>query len=576
MSSGTVVKRYSFNETRVKTLIDDQEINWPVVYQIYDNAKLYVGETTCLQSRMLEHLDNTEKAQMTKFSVVFDKTYNKSVTLDLESQLIQWFSGDGKYKMLNRNDGIASHKYYDRDKYRQDFANIWIKLQEIGIARRTITDIENSGLFKFSPYKELNEDQLNVVQNILTDMDEAFTQGNRTVSIISGKEGTGKTIVIMYLIKLIRDIQDFRDGDDVEPEQEFDPFFSEPFRSRFKNKTMAVVIPNTSLRGSVQKIFKSISNLSNGCVDILSPIQLGKTNKVYDITLIDEAHLLKRSGWSQQSAKVAIEISQQYFDGELSTELDWVLKKSRNVVMVFGDQRVRPTHITKESIFASAKVDDHFVREYPLKSQMRSRGGEFYIDYLQHVLSDSPPANMQNFDDFEFKIYDDFSRFVNDIREREQEFGLCRLVAGFAWKWASKGSSPTSSICDIEIDGIKLKWNSTDNDWIGSVQSTEEVGSIYTIQGFDLNYCGVIVGNDLRYDQVRKKLIIDRGNYFDIGAKKRSKQQIEANVELSDEELLEQITRIYRILMNRSIRGTYVYVCDRNLREYLSRYIEKA
>jgi DUF2075 family protein len=111
---------------------------------------------------------------------------------------------------------------------------------------------------------------------------------------------------------------------------------------------------------------------------------------------------------------------------------------------------------------------------------------------------------------------------------------------------------------------------------VGSANSAEEVGSIYTIQGYDLNYCGVIIGNDLGYDPIEQRLILNRQNYFDRGAKKRNKQQLEAKILLSDDELLAQVIRTYRILMNRSIKGTYVYVCNANLRVHLSQFINLA
>ncbi len=116
------IKNYDFSAIGIDTLgIEAHETNWPVVYQIYNNSTLYVGETTNLKSRMLQHSKNKEKNKLGKFSVVYDETYNKSVALDLESQLIQWFSGDGTYTMLNKNDGIADREYFDRIKYRKQF-----------------------------------------------------------------------------------------------------------------------------------------------------------------------------------------------------------------------------------------------------------------------------------------------------------------------------------------------------------------------------------------------------------------------------------------------------------------------
>jgi predicted GIY-YIG superfamily endonuclease len=255
------IRKYAFSKAGVAALGEEEkENNWPVIYQIYNNQSLYVGETTNLKNRMFQHLDNEQKSKLDAFSVIFDDTFNKSVALDLEAQLIQWFSGEGKYDMLNRNDGMSDRDYFDRKKYRDQFIHIWEALREKRVASKSVIDIENSGLFKFSPYKVLNEDQLRVVNEILIDLDSAFTHDERTLSVVGGHEGTGKTIVLIYLIKLIRDIQDFSDEtrDEQESEQAYDVFFKSPFKDRFEGKTIAVVIPNPSLKGSISKIFSNI------------------------------------------------------------------------------------------------------------------------------------------------------------------------------------------------------------------------------------------------------------------------------------------------------------------------------
>jgi DUF2075 family protein len=99
------------------------------------------------------------------------------------------------------------------------------------------------------------------------------------------------------------------------------------------------------------------------------------------------------------------------------------------------------------------------------------------------------------------------------------------------------------------------------------------VGSIHTVQGYDLNYAGVIIGLDLRYNPHKRRLHIDRKSYFD----KRGKQNNKAlGKTYSDDDLLRFITQIYCVLMTRGIRGTYVYACDPDLREYLKTFIPQS
>ncbi len=101
---------------------------------------------------------------------------------------------------------------------------------------------------------------------------------------------------------------------------------------------------------------------------------------------------------------------------------------------------------------------------------------------------------------------------VEDIKIKNSQFSLCRVVAGFAWPWVSRGNPDAT---DIDINGFKLKWNSTTTNWVNSRNAINEVGCIHTIQGYDLNYVGVIVGPELTYDANTNSLKVDEGKYED-------------------------------------------------------------
>ncbi len=568
----TEIQTYEFNENSIEALGSDTwELNWPVVYQLFNDSLIYVGETTNLKARMKQHVKIPQKQSLTKFSAIYDNTYNKSVVLDLESQLIQWFSGDGKYKMLNQNIGQFDREYYNRKKYSVHFADVWKLLRDIKVAEKTITEIENSGLFKFSPYKRLNEDQIKVVSQVMEELKKAFESAQKTISVITGEEGTGKSIVLMFMAKLVCDIQDCEIQDD-EPDLEdyFEIYFRNPVADLFKDKSVAMVIPNQSLKGSISKIFKGIINM--GSVDLLSPLEFGLKNKAYDLTFIDEAHLLKISNQEvhKKNRQKFEEINKTLFSDNISdhknyNQLDWNIQKSNHVVMVYADQRVRQNCVTLDDL------NKYTYSKHVLRSQMRSIGGKPFIKYLKSILSDKPPREKQVFPEFEFKLFENFKQFVENIEAMESEYGLSRLVAGFAWEWKSKKNKNEYDIC---IDEIKMRWNSTLNDFVGSEQSKNEVGSIYTIQGNDLNYCGVIIGEDLRYCPKSEQFKLDRNNYKDRGAKKRTHIQLKKGDPLTDDDLLDQVLRTYRILMNRSVKGTFVYACDSGLRDYLKRYLE--
>lgn len=569
------IKNYSFSQDAVDNLAisDHLEENWPVVYQIYNDSEIYIGETTNLKNRMNQHLANAEKSSLRKGSVkvVFDKTFNKSAALDLESYLIQYFSGDGRYKVLNRNDGMQDSDYYRRRNYRKIFEEIWDRLHKLGVADHTISEIRNSEIFKFSPYKNLNLEQMNVVSEILQNLDEAISNNKKSLSIIGGKYGTGKTIVIMYLAKLLVDLQMFdKSHDDIDDESKFTEFFKmEVINQRFKGKRIALVIPQPSLCERVRLIFRKI-DLGNVDLQVFSPVTFANSDGVFDITLVDEAHLLK-VGITGNMGRTVKEINKRLFNDEkIHTELDWVMKKSKNVVMVFGsNQRIRPTNIVFDRDVK--KFEKEFgMRDYTLYKQMRSEGGEEYIDYIDFVFSNGlHPAIKKEFNGFDTKLFLDIKKFVEAIKEKEEKYGLARMVAGFAWDWKTKDKKDHDSY-DIDIDGVKLKWNSTQRNWIGSKNSKNEVGSIYTVQGDDLNYVGVIIGNELQYK--RGRFVFNRKSYADKRAMSRSQRQVKEKEIISEEDLLDQVLRVYRVLLSRGIKGAYIYACDEGLRKYLSKY----
>jgi DUF2075 family protein len=183
---------------------------------------------------------------------------------------------------------------------------------------------------------------------------------------------------------------------------------------------------------------------------------------------------------------------------------------------------------------------------------MRVSGGSDYIDFVRELLN-GEAAEIPDFGDYDFRIFTNFREMRNEILKRDEEVGLSRLVAGYAWEWKSKADPKQH---DIEIDGVKLWWNRTTTDWINSPTSLEEVGSIHTVQGYDLNYAGVIIANDLGYNPHTKQFVFNRDSYFD---KKGKENNPRLGIQYTDEDLLEYVKNIYRVLMTRGIKGTYVF-----------------
>ncbi|WP_309064911.1 DNA/RNA helicase domain-containing protein [Microbacterium sp.] len=566
------VRHIAFDRARVDDWArnDEQHTNWPVVYVI-DGARrrrtpaLYVGETTSAHKRLRQHLASSKTQEgLESIRVVIDDTYNKSVCLDLESHLIRWFHGDGRFHILNGNDGLTDARYYDREIYRESFRDVFEALRAEGLFSRSIPQIENTDLFKLSPFKALTDDQAiaveDIIDGLLTDLQNPEA---RSTLVVQGDPGTGKTIIAIFLMKLLVDIRDFDDHDDIEPNSMFAELFTPENRDLLSELKMALVIPQQSLRESVRKVFKKTPRLDPKMV--LTPFQVGESDAVYDLILVDETHRLNQranQASGVQNKKFGV-INERLFgtDDPRYTQLDWVKARSRHrLLLVDGAQSVRPHDLSPVVLAAELAAARNSHRHYPLTTQMRVKAGSDYVEYIRGLLRGESPQR-PDLGDYDLRFFDDLSEMRRAIRERDAEVGLSRLVAGYAWDWKSHPKRDPSAF-DIEIDGERLRWNSTDKDWINSAGSLEEVGSIHTVQGYDLNYAGVIIGPDLRLSE-SGEIVADREAYRD---KKGKEDTGHLKGAFSDDDLLVFIRNIYGVLLTRGMLGTYVYVCDSRLR----------
>ena len=182
--------------------------NWPIVYVLDEENRLeaYVGETTDTISRITNHINTPQKKHFQNAYLISSNKFNKSVTLDIEQNLINYIHGDGKYKLLNGNGGQQRHTYFQKENYWEQFKNIWNELRSLGIATKSIESIENSDLFKYSPYKSLSSDQ---IKNLMLIIDSLLSSDKKSI-LVEGGAGTGKSILAIFLFKLIlSDDEDF-------------------------------------------------------------------------------------------------------------------------------------------------------------------------------------------------------------------------------------------------------------------------------------------------------------------------------------------------------------------------------
>lgn len=545
---------------------DRSHRDWPVVYTLNDASEMYVGESLDAVGRLRQHLDGGKKSHLGEARVIVDPTFNKSACLDLEAYLIGLFSGEGRYQVLNVQASSGSGNYYQRDIYRERFHEIFVKLRSEGLFTSSIEEIENSDLYKLSPFKSLTDDQGDAVVSITEGLLSSLNGGPGGSMVIEGGPGTGKTVVAIFLTKLLRDIGAW-DGEPLESETYLTGLFTAANTATLASLRIGLVVPQQSLRKSIQAVFSRTPGLDASMV--LSPFDVGKSDLEWDLLIVDEAHRLNQraSQTSAQKNREFHEINVKLFgiDDPAATQLDWITGMShQQLFLIDRRQRVRPADLDVATLEGLANTAEARSRRHVLTSQLRVASGD-YVEYVRQVLSPQPPSSRLDFGGYDVRLFDEVSDMLTEVRARNAEAGLARVVAGYAWPWHSKKDKMRA---DIVFDDIRLQWNTRVVDWVDSPKSVDEVGSIHTIQGYDLNYAGVIIGRDLRYDEQAEVLRFDRQHYFDKKGMQNNPGQT-----LTEQDLLEFVLNIYAVLMTRGIRGTYLYVVDDALRSYLRRYL---
>lgn len=528
--------------------IDDDKIqNWPMVYILANNdsrqKSAYVGETTSVSERMLQHSKSPEKGLFTSVNIIFNQEFNQSVIKDYENRLIGLMAADGVYKLTNKNEGHSNLNYFSKEKYGSMFDSLWEDLRRMELADKTISEIEESEVFKYSPYKSLSVDQRVALSKIYLEIESDLSKAKPIV--VQGMPGTGKTILAIYLLKALRDDE------------------------KFKDLNIKIVEPMTSLRNTLKESLKGVSGLNK--MDVIGPYDLAnpdfgyssEVEKPFDILLIDESHrLTARRGITNY--KNYDEVNKKLGLSKESTQLDWVLKLAKLPIFFYdASQSIKPADIDSNSF--EERLGDALKHPIRLDNQMRVLGGTEYLNYISDILNDKYPVRRM-FNNYEFVLHDSIDDFTDSFEQKLSEHNLTRMLAGYAWDWKTKGKQVSSSPKDIVIGDKSFRWNSKSDNWVGkgvtNPMYAQEVGCVHTTQGYDLSYAYVIIGPDLKFDSLTGKLVGDKDHYFDKKGKGGA----------TDEQLTQYIKNIYYVLLTRGIYGTHVYVVDDELRNLFIKY----
>lgn len=361
-------------------------------------------------------------------------------------------------------------------------------------------------------------------------MDVALHSKQKTVLIIKGGPGTGKSVISMNLLAGILS----------------------------NEQNVCFVAPNASFRDVMVQSLARTNSLSR-----LKHLFKGSAGfhdvdeNIYDVLVVDEAHRLKNGSAYQ-------------YRGDNQVE-DIIRAAMVSIFFVDDNQKIRPEDIgSVAELKRIAEMNGAKTEEIELVAQFRCAGADGYINWLDDIFHIRHTGNYDgwNTKEFEFKIVDNPHDVYRYIKGKSDEGFKSRLLAGYAWPWTSgKEGNSDADVNDVSIPefNFAMPWNSrkVGTTWAIDEDGIEQVGCIHTSQGLDFDYVGVIVGNDLRYDAKTETFYVDWNNYKDVNGKKglRDKPEI----------LSKLVCNIYKTLMSRPMRGCVVYFCDKEVEAYFKR-----
>lgn len=393
-----------------------------------------------------------------------------------------------------------------------------------------------SGMLKGNKKFVMIDDQKVVYEEILSLARQSQKDGKKRVMIVQGGPGTGKTVVAVNLMA------------ELTCEGQFCQYVS-------KNSAPRNVY-RKKLKGEVQK--SSVDNLFKG-----SGIFADASSNMIDTLLVDEAHRLnEKSGMFHNIGEN--QIKEIIHAGKCS------------VFFLDESQRVTLQDIgSVKEIKYWAEKENAEVFEQELKSQFRCNGSDGYLAWLDQVLQIRETANDDLRDiDYDIKIMDSPNEVQNLIIEKNRNTNRARILAGYCWEWKKAGRNNTNEH-DIKIGNFEISWNLESTlTFAIDEDSVHEAGCIHTSQGLEFDYVGVIIGEDMRYDD--GKIITDFTKRASTdqslrGIKKMYREEPEEALRVSDE----IIKNTYRTLMTRGMKGCYVYCVDKKLAEYLRERLAK-
>lgn len=414
---------------------------------------------------------------------------------------------------------------------------------KVGDDKQLLYDIDNG---KIKPSKSLQnsiksmiegnqefimlDEQKVVYEEIIKTALKCMSDQKKRTVIVKGGPGTGKTVVAINLLAKLT---------------------NEGLFAQYTSKNSAPRnVYEKKLTGHKKS---SIKNMFKGAGSYIEA-----EPNIVDTIICDEGHRLTAK--TQLGPKIA---------GE--NQIKEIINASLcSVFFIDESQRVTLSDIgTVSEIVKWADELDSEVQEMELVSQFRCDGSDGYLAWLDDVLEIRETANFDLKDiDYDIRIMDSPNEVRDLIIECNKTRNQSRILAGYCWAWLKEGQN-NSDVHDIKIGDFEMSWNLGNTSTFAiDENSVNEVGCIHTSQGLEFDYAGVIIGDDMRYENGHIVTDFTKRAKTDQSLK-GIKKLYKENPEFALKEADEIIKNTYRTLMTRGMKGCYVYCTDKNLADHL-------
>ena len=544
-----------------------QEIiaNFPTVYihnwQDFGDFEVYVGESNDIFKRTRQHYDAAvdkskwQRKLMEKDARLFiigHEHFNKSLTMDIENRLMHYMMSAERVKHVHNLRDNPQTSYYPVEELDEIFGRIWRGLRkENKELFPTESAIKDSAIYKASPLHKLTKEQKDARELILQKVSKALENGEtRQLLFIDGEAGTGKTVL------------------------NSSTFYELYCQAEEEEKTLkCYLLVNHDEQITVYEQIAEKLGLTAKYGKVVSKpttfINNHSEDDPVDVVFVDEAHLLLTQG-------------KQSYHGE--NQLKDIISRVRVTVVMFDENQI----LTTEQ-FWEAQILEHYRNQAKaagnhivLDKQLRMQADTVTMDWIDSFTKKGQLKEIPHtVDGYQIKVFDDPEMLDLEIQKKakEKDSALSRVLATYDWEYSQKRKPDDRlrAYWEVVIGKWHKPWNRelaaelsrkekrkiSGLAWAEQPQTINEVGSTFTIQGFDLNYAGVILGPSVKY---RNGKIIFAPSESHNNKAIRNRTLSDGTKQKFGEMLIQHEVRV---LMTRGVNGMYIYACDPELRAAL-------